>query len=149
MTLTVTDIPERILARLDLNGPSPPDPWRPVEGGCWLWRGGTFPADYGSISLDNESKLVHRLVYEAAVGPIPEGYEIDHVGRIRACTRPEHLEAVTPAENVRRTQRPHCRKGHPFTVANTGPVKGKPRQRVCRECARQKARRYRLRGRAQ
>jgi hypothetical protein len=111
MTLTVTDIPERILARLDLNGPSPPDPWRPVEGGCWLWRGGTFPADYGSISLDNESKLVHRLVYEAAVGPIPEGYEIDHVGRIRACTRPEHLEAVTLAENVRRTQRPPVARG--------------------------------------
>lgn len=133
--ITVTDIPaipERIRARVNFDGPPPPDPWRPVEGGCWLWEGGTFPAGYGSISIDNQTQLVHRVVYEAVVGPIPEGHEVDHVCRVRLCIR--HLEAVTPAENMHRAQRSHCRRGHPFTAANTIRVKGKPHQRVCRTC---------------
>lgn len=50
--------------------------------------------------------MAHRVAYELAIGPIPEGLTIDHV-KARGCTRvdccnPAHLEAVTYAENQHR-----------------------------------------------
>jgi hypothetical protein len=58
-------------------------------------------------------------MYELVVGPIPDGLEIDHLCRVPSCCNPEHLEAVTHAENMRRgaaargpvTQ---CKRGHPL-----------------------------------
>jgi hypothetical protein len=140
--LTVTDM-DRIRGRSWIGG-YPPNPYRPVEGLCVVWEGGKFPAGYGSISIDNQNRLVHRVAYEALVGPIPEGYEIDHVCRVRACWNPAHLEAVTSAENMLRTQRPTCCKGHFFDAENTGPGK-RPSHRVCRACGLEKSRRYRQR----
>jgi 5-methylcytosine-specific restriction endonuclease McrA len=50
--------------------------------------------------------LGHRKIYEFLVGPIPDGYEIDHVYargcRHLDCIWIEHLEPVTPNENKRR-----------------------------------------------
>ena len=36
----------------------------------------------------------HRLVWEKAHGPIPEGYEINHMCGNRACCNLEHLELL-------------------------------------------------------
>lgn len=144
--VTVTDqLVTRILRRVNQNGPIPTDPSRPLITGCWLWTGGCFPAGYGCISIGNESHLVHRLVYVALVGSIPTDYDIDHVCRVRACCRPDHLEAVTREENIHRAKREFCKHGHHMNARNTGPVKGKPHQRVCRACAAEKTRRYRAR----
>lgn len=43
--------------------------------------------------------LIHRLVYEAFVGGIPEGYEIDHVNTVRDDNRLVNLRVVTSKEN--------------------------------------------------
>ena len=44
----------------------------------------------------------HVLAFEVFHGAVPAGYEVDHTCRNTLCCNPEHLEAVTPAENNRR-----------------------------------------------
>jgi hypothetical protein len=83
-------------------------------------------------------KYAHRVSYEAFVGPIPNGREIDHLCRVRACINPLHLEAVTPQVNVRRGTSPgaealrrlNCMYGHPYAVHGVM----RSGRRVCRVC---------------
>lgn len=49
--------------------------------------------------------MIHRLVYEAFVGAIPEGYEIDHLDSDKLNNVPANLEAVTKLENMQRAHR--------------------------------------------
>jgi hypothetical protein len=44
----------------------------------------------------------HRAMYEQEVGPIPDGFTIDHLCSERACMNPAHLEAVSMATNLQR-----------------------------------------------
>lgn len=72
------------------------------DGDCLRWTGLIRANGYGKISVQGRLVYVHRLAYEVAKGPIPDGLEIDHLCRVRDCINPDHLEAVTHAENVRR-----------------------------------------------
>jgi len=47
-------------------------------------------------------RYAHRLAYERAKGSIPAGLQIDHLCRVRECVNPDHLEAVSQRENIRR-----------------------------------------------
>jgi hypothetical protein len=87
---------ERILSRVEI------DP----ESHCWVYTGQLTLGDsgYGHIGVDRTRKVVHRVVYEATVGPIPDGLEIDHLCENTPCCNPDHLEVVTHAENVRRRE---------------------------------------------
>jgi len=49
-----------------------------------------------------QRRYAHVIAYELQYGPIPEGLELDHLCRQTLCIRPEHLEAVTHQENMRR-----------------------------------------------
>jgi len=77
--------------------------------GCWTWTGGLTDDGYGRfrVVIDGQARHVkaHRWAYEAANGPIGDGLTVDHDDdrcRNRACVRPDHLEAVPLAENIRR-----------------------------------------------
>lgn len=72
------------------------------DAGCWLWRGAVDPTGYGRFFLDGRMDYAHRAAYRLLVGPIPEGLDIDHLCRVRACVNPQHLEAVTRRENLLR-----------------------------------------------
>lgn len=67
-------------------------------------RNAKTPKGYCQICLCRDGKqkmlLVHRLVYEAFVGEIPEGYEIDHVNAIRDDNRLSNLRVVTRKGNM-------------------------------------------------
>lgn len=108
--------------------------------GCWLWTAATDGCGYGWFGSSGGRAKAHRYSYEVAVGSIPEGLCIDHLCRVRCCVNPDHLEAVTLAENVRRGKsgefnaaKTRCPNGHPYDDENTYIWNGK---RGCRECRR-------------
>lgn len=73
------------------------------NSGCWLWIGSERESGgYGFIVRNGRSTAAHRVSYEMAKGPIPEGLVIDHLCRVHCCVNPDHLEAVTQLVNVRR-----------------------------------------------
>ena len=72
------------------------------EGGCWLWTRTCDRLGYGRMQFPGKLVLAHRASYEAHVGPIPEGLELDHLCMNPPCVNPDHLEPVTHQENMRR-----------------------------------------------
>src|SRR5262245_2571494 len=76
-----------------------------TQDGCWLWTGGTTSAGYGRFEYGDGKQPAHRIAYEALVGPIPDGLELDNVCRNPRCVRPDHLEPVTHLENMLRGAR--------------------------------------------
>lgn len=66
---------------------------------CWLWTG-CLTDGYGHFSIGDERILAHRLSYEWAVGPIPEGLALDHICHVRRCVNPAHLRLATWKQNA-------------------------------------------------
>lgn len=90
-----------------------------VMTGCWLWRAGKTAAGYGQFGkgrLPGGSHRAHRLAYWLVIGPVPDGKELDHLCRNRACVNPAHLEPVSHGENVRRGLMANNRHGAKLTA---------------------------------
>lgn len=79
--------------------------WSKVELGPGCWRRKGRPNRWGYVRFCNAAGvmvLAHRFAYELFEGPIEDGLTLDHLCETPDCVRPEHLEPVTNAENVRR-----------------------------------------------
>lgn len=68
---------------------------------CWFYTG-TNTSGYGTMVIDGRQQTVHRYMYASVHGEIPKGLELDHLCRVKHCINPDHLQAVTHLENVRR-----------------------------------------------
>jgi hypothetical protein len=86
--------------------PEPERFWEKVAKGgpndCWLWVAAIASSGYGVFSRTGGKTryYAHRWSYEAVNGPIPDGMQIDHRCRIRACVNPRHLRVVTQSQNA-------------------------------------------------
>lgn len=117
---------------------------------CWLWTGALSDGGYARLCVNNRDTRAHRASYEAYVGPIPSGMQIDHLCRVRRCINPSHLEPVTGSENCKRStvgmriaqrqrDKTHCPRGHEYAGDNLITWKGSGRK--CRVCENTRGRR--------
>jgi hypothetical protein len=79
------------------------------NSGCWLWLLSPDGHGYASGTLKGKTVRAHRLSHIAYKGPIPPGLTIDHLCRNKVCVNPDHLEAVSRVENIKRY---HTAAGH-------------------------------------
>ena len=134
---TNTPVVDRLLSRCEI-------------GDCWLWTGVLTSGGYGQMSVNGVQKYVHRLIWEELIGPIPAGYDVDHLCRVRNCVNPDHLDPVTRRENLSRGvghgTRAYCPQGHPYNKKNT--YRYPDGSRYCRVCRREGMRRLKERRKA-
>lgn len=129
---------ERFWAKVGL-----PDP----ETGCMEWLA-SKTWGYGQFGMGKVPRRAHRISYTALVGPIPEGLDLDHLCRNRACVNPEHLEPVTRQVNLlrgigfpaQRAAQTECLRGHEFTEDNTR--RDNLGRRLCVTCTRARSNAY-------
>lgn len=67
--------------------------------GCWIWQGPEM-FGYGRKKIDGKNWKVHRLMYIALHGDIPEGLLIRHLCGNRRCCNPIHLKLGTHKDNA-------------------------------------------------
>lgn len=114
-------------------------------GECLVFTGSTKTGGYSTLSIYDDGRRTtiygHRLSYERNVGPIPDGFHIDHLCRNHACVNPAHLEAVPPQINFLRGMSPGaiavrtglCKRGHSLNEPSNVYVNRLGR-RICRAC---------------
>jgi hypothetical protein len=113
---------------------------RLLPGGHWDWTGSKNQNGYALRSGRVKPRVVHALLYQAFVGPVPHGMDLDHLCRRRSCVNPKHLEPVTHRENCARgavnqnVGKTHCIRGHLLSGDNLYVTRSGKRD--CRECMR-------------
>jgi hypothetical protein len=72
---------------------------------CHYWLGNFSgqrdgrPGRYPKVYLRQRYRSAHRLIYERASGPIPDGMHLHHLCRVTQCVNPAHLIPIAAAEH--------------------------------------------------
>jgi hypothetical protein len=123
----VPDIRDRILRHVVADS----------TGGCWNWSSAKNGKGYSILTVHRQTVLAHRLSLLIFKGPFDPACDVDHLCRNPSCVNPEHLEAVSHLENVRRGESfgrllPVCRNGHEYPI--DAPIRFDSRGRTYRQC---------------
>ena len=70
------------------------------ESECWPWTGVVDQHGYGRVQFMTSKFKAHRVSYEMANGPIPDGLIIRHKCDNPNCVNPKHLESGTQKDNM-------------------------------------------------
>jgi len=120
---------------------------------CVVWLGACNSEGYGHFFRDGQYPYVHRAVWEAVYGLIPDGLCVLHHCDNPPCYNLEHLFLGTKGDNIRdaitkgrwtpwQCDKTHCKRGHEYTRENTAvSTRG---TRRCRACARETSARSRV-----
>jgi len=81
-----------------------------TETGCIECTSHSLNKDgYVRLFVSKHSKprmqFLHRIEWEKKYGSVPEGFEIDHVCRNRACCNTDHLQLLTVSEHKIKTNK--------------------------------------------
>lgn len=121
---------------------------------CLIWQDGQDAYGYPSVQVNGRWPKAFRVMYEALIGPIPDGLVLDHLchtadptcsGRCahRLCIEPTHGDPITRGLNTVRGHHPRgprpeaerftCPSGHTKTRRESGAL-------VCHVCDADRAR---------
>lgn len=82
--------------------------------------GSTHSDGYKVICLNGKLHYLHRVIWEIVNGPIPDGYEIDHIDRGRANNRIENLRLALKIDNMRYRELKPKADGLPIGITKRG-----------------------------
>jgi hypothetical protein len=115
-----------------------------TDDGCLVWTGATSKKGYGHIRVANKTRIVHRLVWELAHGPLLPGQCVLHTCDNPPCHLLDHLFLGTKDINNKdmvakgrhwNQRKTHCAHGHEYTPENT--YVSSRGWRYCRTCHRE------------
>ena len=70
--------------------------------GCILWSGAKTGRhkDRGYFAIHRKPRLSHRVIYELALGAIPDGKVLMHICDNGLCMKLQHLDVGTQKQNI-------------------------------------------------
>lgn len=110
--------------------------------GCIKCHLGTTTFPYAIVHDKRKRKgkrYAHAIIYEDAIGAIPDGWHVHHECRTTRCINPVHLRCLSPGEHSKlhgqeKRHRTHCHIGHSMEDSVWVRRTNRPPERWCRTC---------------